>query len=85
MSRLMAIRIVIYGVDEILLHTRQAILSNAGVASIATSEIGEVIESLQTYDPVLLILCSSVEEKRLSEGVQQASRIRFHRSRLLLG
>jgi hypothetical protein len=57
----MTARIVLYGVDGVLLNTRQTILSKAGLVSKATSDIADVIEFLQTEDPTLLVVCSSVE------------------------
>jgi hypothetical protein len=63
----MANRIVIYGVDDVLLHTRQAILLKAGVASIITSKIDVATNSLRGDEPALLVVCSSVTELRRGE------------------
>jgi hypothetical protein len=56
----MMARIVIYGVNDVLLHTRQAILRSTGLSCAATADIGDVVDLLDTEDPVLLIVCSSV-------------------------
>jgi hypothetical protein len=67
----MTARIVIYGVDGVLLHTRQVILLSAGLTSLATSEIHEVVDFVQTNDHALLVVCSSVE-KHLREALLAA-------------
>jgi hypothetical protein len=54
-------RIIIYGSDPVLLMTRQAILSKAGLVSTITSDIADVIDFLKTEAPVLLVVCSSVQ------------------------
>jgi hypothetical protein len=70
-------RIVIYGKDPVLLRTRQAILSKAGLVSTITSDIADVIDFLKTDDPVLLIVCSSVQldlRRALMNAVDQVTK-----------
>ena len=80
----MTARIVIYGVDDVLLITRQAILSKAGLSPRATSEIGDVIDFLKTDDPVLLVVCSSVEHTLRNTLLSAVDKVGKHNLRKLI-
>jgi DNA-binding NtrC family response regulator len=76
MGETMLSNILVFGSDDVLLNTRRMILEKAGFEALTTSQISDAERIMKEHNVALLVVCSSVENKDVSQVLQAASTVR---------